>query len=320
MLVRLGLKRVFHWQRQHWLLLLAALVLLYAALLPWYRLPSDTLSVFATHLRWSYAGRIVSFGLAIGILIYTCKGKLLQLPRLPLWGCLVATLLFPYFLMTWTPALGYLATAYYDQGSRVSQYIERSFPEVQAEWKRYYVFLQSPRILKVIRTQPYWSIQDQRSFQLSAWDEFLKRGLGYGDHFFAFIGRGWGLTLTGLAIALMGCYLTAANQAWECFGRDMKWVMPGSGLVLGLIVATLIGCQFFNYQLEFWMARGEYQQVVQGSRLAEQWYPPFQGDPQFLRRLAAAEYYLGRPDPALMAFAQGWENYHLPTTPKLSSD
>ncbi|MGK7878191.1 MAG: tetratricopeptide repeat protein [Xenococcaceae cyanobacterium] len=230
-----------------------------------------------------------------------------RVPRLPLWGGLVAVLLFPYLITTWSPTVTFLATAYYDQQMRVSEHVEENFPEVQAQWKQN-ISLEKPIPITSIFE---FSIQDSRFFQISSWDRVLLDGFGYKNSFFAFIGRGWSFTTIGLVTTLMGLYLGLEKAPLKAFLQDMNRILPGVGLLLGFIFLSLVWVNIVNHQLDTLFAKGEYHQVVATSKTLASWYPPLRGDEAFLKRMAEAGFYGNEPDPALINFTKGIERYRV---------
>ena len=130
-------------------LLIASLALLLGAIFPWYRLPPQALETFGTNLVWADAGRVLVALFALMGFAFTFWFSLSRAPRLPFWSGLLASLLFPYFLTTWSPTVDFLAAAYYDQGTRVSLHVARNFPQVQAQWKQNISLEQSTPITSI---------------------------------------------------------------------------------------------------------------------------------------------------------------------------
>ncbi len=288
-------------------LLIASLALALGAIFPWYCLPPQALATFGTNLYLTNVGRVLTALFALMGFAFTFWFRPSRAPRLPFWSGLIATLLFPYFITTWSPTVTFLATAYYDQETRVSEHVERTFPQVQSQWKQKISLVQSSPILSTFE----FSIKDSRFFQMSAWDFLLIEGLGYRNNFFGFIGRGWGFTVIGFVIALMALYLGLENESFNAFLTDMGRVMPWVGLVIGILVFSLIVPNIINKQLDAMFVKGQYHQVLATSQTLESWYPPLRGDEEFLKRMAEAAFYGNEPDPALIYFAKGLERYRL---------
>ena len=285
--------------------LIASLALSLGAISPWYRLPSEALETFEINLVLANAGRICAALFAISGFVFTFLFSLNRLPRLPFWIGLIAALLFPYFITTWSPNVAFMSAAYYKQGVQVSKHVERNFPKVQAQWKQNITLSRSSPIKSI----SYFSIKDSRFFQMSSWDQILVEGFGYSNNFFAYIGRGWGFTITGFVLCLFALYVGLENQSFNTFITDMGKLLPWVGLLIVILVFSMILPNIINYQLDTMLAKGQYRQVLAASQTLESWYPPLQGDQEFLKRMAEAGFYGNEPDPALIYFAKGLERY-----------
>jgi len=300
---------MLHWlkwfNREKTCLSIGSLALAIGAIFPWYTLPPEALETFGTSLSLANVGRVLAASFALLGLTFTFWFSPRRAPRLTFWSGLIAVLLFPYFITTWSPTVTFLAAAYYDQGQRVSQHVEITFPQVQAQWKQNISLEQSNPITSVSN----FSIKDSRFFQTSSWDQILVEGLGYNNSFFGFIGRGWLLTVVGFVVSLIALYLGVEDEKFNLFLMDMGKFLPGVGLVIGILVFSLIVPNIINYQLDTTFAKGQYHSVLASSRTLASWYPPLSGDVAFLKRMAAAGFYANEPAPSLIYFAQGLERY-----------
>ena len=290
--------------RERIVLFIGSLALALGAIFPWYRLPNSALETFGTNLSFTNAAQFLTALLALfGFVTFWFNPR--RAPRLPVWTALIAVLLFPYFVTTWSPTVAFLAAAYYDQEQGVSHHIELNFPQVQAQWKQNISLEQSRPVASISN----FLIEDSRFFQMSSWDKFLVEGLGYSNDFFGFIGRGWAFTVVGLTISLLALYLGLEDQQFDGFLNDMGKFLPWAGLLLGILVFSSIWSNVVNRQLDTMFAKGEYHRVVATSKTLASWYPPLSGDTAFLQRLAAAGFYGNEPDLGLLQFAQGLERY-----------
>lgn len=288
-------------------LLIGCITLLLGAIFHWYRLPQKALETFGANLWLANLFRILPALLSIGSLAFIFGLGIRRITRLSFWWSLIAVLLFPYCIMTWSPTLYFLAGSYYDQASAAELHVETNFPEVQSQWKQNI----SLSVVKPINSIFELQIPDSRFFQAASWDRVIRDGFGYNNRFLCFIGRGWGLTVTGIVISLMGLYLGLQSGQIDAWLRDMRRLLPGVGLLLGLIVISLVWVNIVNHQLDTQFAKGEYHQVVTKSKSIASWYPPLMGDEAFLKRMAEAGFYAGEPDPALINFVKGLESYRL---------
>jgi len=300
---------MLHWlkwfNREKTCLSIGSLALAIGAIFPWYTLPPEALETFGTSLSLANVGRVLAASFALLGLTFTFWFSPRRAPRLTFWSGLIAVLLFPYFITTWSPTVTFLAAAYYDQGQRVSQHVEIIFPQVQAQWKQNISLEQSSPLASISN----FSIKDSRFFQMSSWDKILVEGLGYRNNFFGFIGRGWAFTIVGFVIGLLALYLGLEDKKFNNFLRDMDKFLPWVGLLLGILVISLIWPNIINRQLDVMLAKGEYYQVVAASKTLASWYPPLGSDVAFLQRLASAGFYGNKPDPSLLYFAKGLERY-----------
>ena len=289
------------------ILLMAFFTLVIGVILPWYILPEETLEVFGVSLNLANSIRFfVVLPASVGLIVAFFERKTTSL-RLLFWSLFIGVLLYPYFIVTWSPTVAFLAKAYYEQVERVTLHVESNFYQVQFQWKQNIMLSQSQPLETIFGL----SIQDSRFFQLPSWEQLLKEGFGYSNSFFNSLGRGWILTVIGLAIALIALYLKPANSHLEIFVKDCCKFLPFFSLLIGLISLSIIAVNIANYQLEVLYAKGEYSQVATLSKSLASWYPPLQGDESFLERAAKAGFYSTQPDPALIAFAQGLERYNL---------
>lgn len=302
------MRQLVSWlNRGNVILLMAFFTLVIGAILPWYILPKETLEVFGVSLNLANSIRFfVVLPAILGIIVAFFARHSTSL-RLFFWSLFIGVLLYPYFIVTWSPTVAFLAKAYYEQVERVTLHVESNFYQVQFQWKQNIMLSQSQPLETIFGL----SIQDSRFFQLASWEQLLKEGFGYSNSFFNSLGRGWILTVMGIAIALIALYLKPANSHLEIFVKDCCKFLPFFSLLIGLITLSIIAVNIANYQLEVLYAKGEYSQVVTLSKSLTSWYPPLQGDKSFLERAAKAGFYAAQPDPALIAFAQGLERYNL---------
>ena len=287
---------------------LGCLLLLQGAKNEWYHLPPEAITAFQTSQFWLQ--KSPRFGTAIFIflgLLWLLWKRPHFIPRLPYWGGLFVTLLFPFFLTTCAPALVYLATSYNEQNLEVVRHVEKKFPEVQAQWKQNISFDQTRPVTSIFA----FDIEDRTFFQFSAWERVVLDGFGYRNAVFDFIGKGWGMAVAGLVLSLIGVYMQHCHQALHLFHRDMESFIPVSGVILGTIVMYLIGVNIFHHQIAAEMGRGHYQAVVQNSQRLAKMYPPLSGDELFLRQWATASVYGNSPKPELIAFTQGTDRYRV---------
>lgn len=287
---------------------LGCLLLLQGTKDEWYHLPMEAVAAFQTSQFWLQ--QAPRFGTALFIslgLLWLLWQRPQIIPRLPYWSGLFAVLLFPFFLTTGAPAISYLATSYNDQNLEVVRHVEKKFPEVQAQWKQN-VSLDQTRPTTSIFT---FKIEDWTFFQFSAWERIVLDGFGYRNAVFDFIGKGWGMTVAGLVLSLIGVYLQQRHQALQLFHQDMDIFVPVSGVLLGTIVLYLIGVNLAQHQIDTDMGRGHYQKVVQNSQRLAQLYPPLRGDEPFLRQWATASMYGNSLRPDLVAFTQGSDRYRI---------
>jgi tetratricopeptide (TPR) repeat protein len=298
----------FNWiNRERLILLIASSILIMGAISPWYRLPPEALKTFGADLSLTNIFRVITALFALAGFVFTFWFGISHAPRLPLWGWLIGTLLFPYFITTWSPTASFLATAYYDQAERVSISVGNSFPDVQAQWKQNISLNLSEPVTSITN----FSIQDSRFFQISSWNQVVTNGFGYRNSFFSFIGKGWSFTVIGLTLSLMGLYLGLEQRKLYTFQRDMTQFLPWVGVLLGLLFFSMIWSNVANHKLETEFAKGEYQKVLIGSKALLSWYPPLGGDEAFLERMAKAGFYGGEPNPELISFVRGLEQYRI---------
>ena len=286
---------------------IAALTLVFGTLYPWYYLPSKALEIFELRLTVAQLGRVLALTLALLACVFTFHHISKQIIRLFLWISLLAILLFPYIIVTWSPTVNYLSTAYYKQSSRVSKHIEKNFPNVQSQWKQNILLDRSTAIASVAD----FSIGDVRFFQSASWDRLLVKGFGYSNNFFAFVGRGWGYTVSGLILCLLAIYLSFSDRGLDLFIKDTTKIAPWFGVGLIILSISLITPNVINFQLDTLVAQAKYRQVLNISNAIGLWYPPLKSDSRFLCRMARAAFYGNVPNLALVSFAKGVEEYNL---------
>jgi tetratricopeptide (TPR) repeat protein len=298
----------FNWlNRERLTLLVASFALIIGAISPWYRLPPEALTTFGADLSPTNVFRAITALFALASFALALWFSISRALRLAFWGWLVGTLLFPYFITTWSPTVSFLATAYYEQAERVSMNAGKNFPEVQSQWKQNISLDMSEPVMSIANL----SIQDSRFFQISSWNKVLTNGFGYGNSFFSFIGRGWSFTVIGLTIGLIGLYLGLEKIKLNAFQSDMVRFLPFLGVLIGLLFFSMIWANVANHKLDTQFAKGEYQKVLIGSRALMAWYPPLRGDEAFLERMAKSGFYSSEPNPELISFVRGLEQYRL---------
>ncbi|WP_017316202.1 tetratricopeptide repeat protein [Mastigocladopsis repens] len=337
------MKKLLYWQnllltRDKITLGIGFLVLTLAAIFPWYSLPQEALETFSINLYLTNIGRLLAALFVISGFAFTFRLIVNRVLRLTFWIGLIATLFFPYLIVTWSPTVAFIASSYYNQEEKVSNHVERNFSEVQAQWKQNISLNKPDNPPKIFEM----SIQDSRFFQIPSWEQVLLNGFGYKNSLFVFIGKGWVFSLFGLVISLIGLYLVEepslngenityivgtlkdvapgfqpmghfakVEDNLNTFIQDVKLLLPGTALLLSTIFISIIAANILNYQLDTQFAKGEYFQVVTASQTLASWYPPLQGDVSFLERLAKAEFYTDAPEPALINFVMGLERYKL---------
>jgi tetratricopeptide (TPR) repeat protein len=301
----MSLLRYFNWfTRDKIALLIGLLALVMGAIYPWYCLPTQALEVFRINLFLANLGKFIAIFLSLAVILNLIVG-IKRSSRFFCWCGLIAVLLFPYFITTWQPSITFLATSYYEQDKRVTSHVEKNFPEVQAQWKQNISLDKSRPITSIFD----FSIQDSRFFQMPSWEQILLAGLGYKNSFFLFIGRGWGFTVTGLIISLMGLYLSLTENKIDALVKDIRQLLPGMSSLLVTIILSLICVNILNYHLDTLFAKGEYRQVTAVSQTLASWYPPLRGDEEFIERMAKAGFYANQPDLASINFVKGLERY-----------
>ncbi|MBV9389783.1 MAG: hypothetical protein JOZ78_25450 [Chroococcidiopsidaceae cyanobacterium CP_BM_ER_R8_30] len=302
------LQRLLNWfDRAKITLFIASLVLVLGAIFPWYHLPPQALKTFHTNLNFTNLGRLLAAMFAILSLAFTFWLSISCAPRLIFLTALITVLIFPYFITTWSPRVAFIASAYYNQGEAVSQHIDKNFSQVQAQWKQN-ISLDQPDVPPTIFEM---SIQSSLFFQMPSWEQIILNGFGYNNSFFEFIGRGWSFSLIGLILSLIGLYLGFENQSINAFIKDMSFFIPGTSLLLLIILVSIITVNIVNYKLDAQFAKGEYEQVVNISKTLTLCYPPLQGDEAFWERLARSEFYINKPEPSLINFVKGLEDYKI---------
>ncbi|RUT01773.1 hypothetical protein DSM106972_063960 [Dulcicalothrix desertica PCC 7102] len=291
--------------RERIVLFIGALVLTLGATNAWYQLPNKALETFGTNINFYKIGELLAGILAIQVFSLTFWTVERALPRKRFLASLIIVMLFPFFVNTWNPQVKFIASAYYKQVENVSAHVDNNFSEVQARWKQN-IYLDKP---EVPPSTFEISILDSRFFQLPSWDKIVLDGFGYNNRFFAFIGKGWMYTLIGISISLIGIFLANNNKNINSSTTDLKIFLMCAGFLVSLIIFFLIYVNIFNYQIDVQYSIGKYSKVVANSKILASLYPSLQGDEAFLERLARAEYYADKVEPALINFVQGLENY-----------
>ena len=302
-----GKKEVWYnlFERTRITFLVASFALFLGGKSPWYSLPPEALKTFDANLSIANTGRVIAllFALLAGAIAFWYSRS--RTARMLFWSGLVAVLLFPYFITTWSPTVAFLSAAYYKQGVEATQHVQRNFPRIQSQWKQN-ITLSQPDPIKSIA---YFSIQDSRFFQMSSWDRILVEGFGYSNNFFAYIGRGWSSTVAGLAIGLIAFYLGLADRSFNALITDMGKFLPWAGLAIALLVLSMLLPNFIDRHLDTLYAQGQYRPAIAISKILKTWYPPLQGDTEFLRRMAEAGFYANQSKPDEIEFVKGLESY-----------
>jgi tetratricopeptide (TPR) repeat protein len=289
-------------------LLIGSLVLIFGARFPWYNLPAEVLDHFGANLVFANGCRLLSLCLGILGLVFTFLLGIQRISRpvrLVIWGSFVFALLFPYFITVWSPTAAFIASSYYTQGTRVRVNIESNFPEIQSQWKQNITLADTSPLNSISD----FLIRDSRFFQMSSWDQVLVEGLGYTNSFFWFIGRGWVYTVIGLVFALFGVYLYPDKKRLDALISDLGKLLPWLGMFAVTLIFSLIAPIVADHNLDALFTKGDYQQVLSSSERLASVYPPFSGDKEFLKRWGEASYYANQPNPTLVAFTQGLEQY-----------
>ena len=291
--------------RQKIILLVGSLALILSARSAWYTFPSDTLESFGVSLTIANYYRIVPilFGL-LGMLLTIWQVRIPAL-RLLFWSGLLIVLLFPYFQVTWSPSITFLANNYFSQNARVDRHVERNFSEIQAQWKQN-ILLDEPDTPEASLNA---LIKNSSFLQMPSLEKFLTNVLGYDVSFFGYISLNWAIAILGFSISLFGLYLGESHKALQLMARDMgnllPWVLVG---FLFLAVSVLVP-NIANYQLNISYAKGEYGFVQSMSKTLATLYPPLQGDNFFWERMAKAGYYNQQPNTSLVELVKGLEDY-----------
>jgi hypothetical protein len=292
--------------REKLTLLVGTLALFLGIKNPWYSLPTETTDVFKITLNFILAPGLLlaSLFLTLNLISIFIKSNVCRYLRVSYWGCLIAVLLFPYWVTTWSPEIDFIATYLHKQGDSVTQHIHANFPLVQSQWKQN-IQLYQPTL---IQSTFDFVIDDSRFFQTSYWDRFFVEGLGYTDGFLAFIGKGWIFTLIGLIISLLALYLVLEQGKIQALIKDFTIILPGIILLILILGLSLVTPNIVNHQLDTMFAKGQYHKVGILSKSLITWYPPLKGDQAFLQRMALASSYGNEPDDALIAFVKGIEH------------
>ncbi|MDX2231604.1 MAG: hypothetical protein NW220_18355 [Leptolyngbyaceae cyanobacterium bins.349] len=291
--------------RSQLVLLLGTLLLGLGAIAPWYQLPGAAVPVFGVNPLVLNLGRgVAGLFACLSLLIVLGLAQKSMIRLLYLVGLLM-TLLFPYYITNWCPNVSFLAHSYYEQGNQISLHVDKFASEMQAQWG------QTIRLDQPTEVPSTWTlaISDSRFFQLPAWQSIWIDGMGYSNSFFQFIGRGWFVTIAGLSAVLFGLYLSLEAQGLDGVLQDLRYFLPGAGLVLGILLGLLLCANLTHYRLETLFAKGDYPQVVTDSAALIRWYPAAQGDVDFMRRWAIASAYSQPTNESLTQFAQGLERY-----------
>lgn len=293
--------------RQRIILLVGSIALILSARSAWYILPSDTLEAFGASLTIANYYRIIPiiFG-CLGLILTIVQVKIKSL-RLLFWSGLLIVLLFPYFQVTWSPSITFLANNYFTQNARVDRHVEKNFSEIQAQWKQN-IFLDKPDT-----PEPSLNalIENSSFFQVSGLEKFFKDVLGYDVNFFAYISLNWAIAILGFSISLFGLYLDKSHTAVPLLAKDIGRLLPWVSIVLIFLSISILIPNIINYQLNISYAKGEYRFVQSMSKTLATLYPPLQGDNFFWERMAKAGYYNEQPDTALIELAKGLESYNL---------
>lgn len=298
-------RRFSYFNRENITLFFGYLALILGAIQPWYHLNKQGLETFATNLYLVNTAKQLVILFAILGLVFSFKNKSGNVHRLLFYWGFLAVLLFPFLLNLLSPSVNYLAASYQEQLQQVIRNVETNIPEIQANWKQNISLGLSKPISSIFN----FPIQDSRFFQMSSWTKIVLDCFGYNNNFFSFIGRGWGLTIAGFMIGLVGFYLKLKQDRIHTFIKDMNRFLPGSVFLLLITFIFLFLINIINHRLDTLFAKGEYHKVLATSQILASWYPPLTGDEVFLKRMAEAGYYGNEPNPALINFVQGLERY-----------
>jgi len=287
--------------------LVAITVLALGVKTPWYTLPSVLLNAFDLSIWWTNFGRVLPLCFLVVLMVQMRSEQSRQSVRIAFWLGLIITLLFPYFVMIGAPKLAYVTSSYYDQSARVAAHIDRTMPKVQAQWKQNITFSRSRPTI----SSPMIYARSISFFQLSSWQDFVTRGLGYNAKLFCFIGNGWGFTVIGLSISLLSLYLAVKNDSLLVLTSDLFKVFP-CGLLLSIVISiSLLAPSFYMFQLETLFAKGQYNQLLNLADQMEIWYPPFRDHAKFSDEVGKASYFADRPRDSLLNFSRGLERSRL---------
>lgn len=288
--------------------LVGCLLLLQGVKHGWHQLPDRVVTAFHDSQFWVQPIPRVGVGtfMILGITWLLWQWPRI-IPRVPYWSALLATLRFPCWLTTAAPSLTYLATSFNAHNLEVVRHIDKNFPEVQSQWKQNISFDQTRPTESIFA----FNIENRNFFQLSAWERVVLDGFGYRNPVFALIGKGWGVTVSGLVVSLMGIYMQHRHQAIQLFHKDIKQFLPSASLLLGGIIVYLIGVNIANHKIAAERGRGHYRTVVDQSKQLSTLHPPLRGDEAFLRRWAAASVRSEQPNESLVNCVRGTDYYRI---------
>lgn len=295
--------------RQRMAFFVAFLAFVPGASSPWYALPPEAVATFDIDLGWLAIGQWWCVVLLMSCLVLIIKLSSLIIFRVLFWSNLVFILFLPLVFMYFNNAATLVATDYHFQQLRIQQHLENNFPEVQAQWKQNITLSMAQPIPSI---EPL-TIVDSHFFQLSNWEQWLE-GSGYSNPFFEFIGRGFVFGLIGTSVGIIALYLPSHNQRaddrrYNRFRLDLSLCLVALTLAFLGASGFVLSFSWLDHGIDIMLARGEYQRVLNRSRLVSVVYPFAWQDTHFLTRAAAAGLYESQPDKVLLAFAYGVESY-----------
>ena len=314
---------VRQWTRSEWLLAGAAAALLLGAALPWYTMPADTLTVFGSSLWVAKILHIVPILAALALaamLLVRCSATWRRRLRLVLWAVLPFALLFPFLVSTLSPAVAYVAAAFDQQRESTSYHIETHYPEIQSQWKHSIAIDPFEEVesyapdgltrgyIDPMQSMPNgrpFSVDSSTFFQLSSWDRLVMEGMNFLPGFLASVAWGWPITLIGLVVALIACYISRPGALYSDFANIWPWYLAG---VVGVFLILFVPC-FVTRQISTWIARGQYDRAATAAHALSACYPPMEGDTPFMLQLAEIDEHTNRSTAGVQQFAQGVECY-----------
>ena len=231
---------------------------------PWYTLPASTLEAFECSLWLPHLMRLIPLLTAAVVAHMLWTGAQSSRRRLWIWTGLFASILFPFFVATFSPTVSFVASAFDLQREEVANHIETHFPNVQAQWKRS-IHLNTREERKrhsperTSTRQPFpWNtlpyvrplvVDGEDFFQVTSWDWFVLEGLNYIPAFMDSAGKSWPITIAALVIALLATYLANPEALFADGHRMRPWLVSGLVVVLAMmLVPSLLARQVCTWQ------------------------------------------------------------------------